>query len=152
MRGTSILTRSQNGWLWVNGDDDPNRIEMCQGQPGDTDEVVQRATAEIGTYGQGQVQITVGMNPAAGDPIAGVDWKVGDKVYVDGALRVVTALTLTVDDATGRVTPVPQFGTIMDSPSERIDRTIRSIGALSAGTSKIARPVQSLPDPNLRSF
>lgn len=149
MRGTAILVRWKGGWRWVIAIADL-RIELCQGHAGDSAEVVRKAEAELDTYGDGQSQITVGIDPAQGDPVPGKDWKVGDEVYVDGAWRVVVALANRVDDSTGRITPVPQFGTVLDEPEERIARTLRNIGGLNGGTSHLARPVDSLPPPGVK--
>jgi hypothetical protein len=148
MRATAILVRWQGGWRWVG---DPSlRIEICQGHAGDSSEVIRKAQQELVTYEDGQTEITVGVDPAAGDPVPGVDWVEGDEVFVDGAWREVEALTLTLDDQTGRWTAVPQFGVVLDMPEQRIDRTLKSIGGLNSGTSHLARPVGSLLPPGVR--
>lgn len=144
MRATAFLVRWQGGWVWREYLEAPFRIETCQGQPGDGEEVIARADAEILSYGLGQTEITVGLDLPAGFPRPGIDWKVGDEVFVDGAWREVKSLTYVVDDATGRLNVTPQFGALLDGPEERVDRTIGAIGALSKGTSKQARPVQLL--------
>jgi hypothetical protein len=151
MRATAILARWQGGWAWAADDSAPLRIEICQGHAGDDGEVLRKTTAELVTYSLGQTQITVGLaQPYPTDPIPGKDWTVGDEVFVDGAWREVEALACQVDDSTGRVTVVPQFGVVLDEPSERIDRTLGSIGGLSGGTSHLARPVDSTSPPNIR--
>lgn len=142
MRATAFLVRWQGGWLWREYLEAPFRIETCQGQPGDSEEVIARADAEILNYGLGQTEITVGLDLPADFPVPGVDWKVGDEVFVDGAWREVESMTFVLDNDTGRVTVTPQFGDILDEDVDRIAQTIRSIGGLSQGTSKTARPVQ----------
>lgn len=150
MRGTDILVRWQGGWRWVEDDDVPLRIEMCQGHAGDGLEIVRKATAERATYKLGQTQITVGIDPAVGDPVPGVDWIEGDELNADGAWQEVEALACEVDDATGRVIAVPVFGTVIDEPEERVSRTMRSIGGFNGGTSHIARPIASILPPGIR--
>lgn len=149
MRATAILVRWSGGWRWRASVNTP-RIEICQGHAGDGVEVLRKADAELDTYKAGQSELTVGIDPATGDPIPGLDWREGDEVFVDGSWRVVVALTSTLDDATGRWVSVPQFGTVLDVPQERIARTLRAIGGLNQGTSHIARPIESLRPPGIR--
>lgn len=149
MRFTAILVRWQDGWRWVESAEEP-RIETCQGHSGDGAEVIHKASAELATYKFGQTEITVGIDPAAGDPVPGMDWTVGDEVEVDGSFREVETLTVTIDDDTGRVSAVPQFGDIIDSPAERVDQNLAAIGGLNKGSTHLGRPVDSLPPPNLK--
>lgn len=149
MRATAVWVRWQGGWAYIDSEVTPG-IEMCQGHSGDSAEVVRKAEAELDTYGQGQSEITVGIDVPAGDPVPSVDWIEGDEVHVDGAWREVEALTCTMDDETGRWTDVPQFGTVLDDAPERIARTFRNLGGLNGGTSHIARPVATIPPPQVR--
>lgn len=149
MRANAILVRWKGGWRWVT-DVSGVRIEISQGHAGDSAEVIHKANREVDTYKAGQSQVTVGIDVPAGDPVPSVDWIEGDEVHVDGSWQEVEALTCTLDDETGRWVDVPQFGTVLDAPEERIDRTLASIGGLNKGTSHIARPVASLPSPNVK--
>lgn len=150
MRATAVLVRWQGGWRWVDDDAAPLRIEVCQGHAGDSAEIVKKAQAELSTYSAGQTEITIGYDPADGDPVLGLDFDAADEVMVDGAWREIVVATYAVDDDTGRIVAVPQFGDILDMPDVRIARTLRSIGGLNSGTSHLARPVLSLPPPNNR--
>lgn len=150
MRATAILIRWKNGWRWVDADAQPLRIEISQGHSGDSAEVIHKALAELDTYANGQTEITVGINPAVGDPVPSIDWIEGDELHVDGAWREVAALTSTLDDETGRWVDVPQFGVVLDAPEQRIDRTLQNIGGLNKGTSRLTRPVASIPAPNVK--
>jgi hypothetical protein len=150
MRATAIWVRWQGGWRYLADAAAPLVIQVSQGHSGDGSEVVRKAEAELNTYGQGQTELTVGIDPAVGDPVPGVDWIEGDEVNVDGAWRETEALTLALDDSTGRWVAVPQFGTVLDVPEQRISRTLRNIGGLNQGTSHLARPVGSIPPPGVR--
>lgn len=151
MRATAILVRYEGGWQWVEMDSPPSiQIETCQGQSGDTREAITKAEAELATYSGGQTEYTAAIDMEAADLKPGEDWFAGDTLTVDGVDLVVQRITYAVDNDTGRINAVPQFGALLDSPVDRVDQTIRSIGALSKGTSKLARPVQGLPNPNLR--
>lgn len=149
MRANAILVRWQGGWRWVQ-DVTGLRIEISQGHSGDSSEVLRKADAEVDTYKAGQTEITVGIDPAIGDPVPSLDWIEGDELNVDGAWREVEALTSTLDDETGRWTDVPQFGVVLDMPEQRIDRTLGAIGGLNRGTSHLTRPVASIPPPNVK--
>lgn len=151
MRATAILVRYQSGYRWVADATRPLRIEIAQGHSGDSAEVVAKATAELSTYKNGQTEITVGVDPPVGDPVWGEDLREGDEVLVDGSWREIEAYTATIDDDTGRVVGiVPQFGQVLDSPPERISRVFRNIGGLNSGTSHLARPVATIPQPNVK--
>lgn len=150
MRATAILVRWQGGYRWVASSSAPLRIEIAQGHSGDSAEIVAKATAEVGTYENGQTEITVGVDPPAGDPLWGEDVIEGDEVLVDGSFREVEAFTVSIDDATGRKSIVPQFGTVLDEPTERIARTFRNLGGFNGGTSHLARPVATIPPPGVR--
>lgn len=151
MRASSNLVKWQDGWYRVEGDpgSGPN-IEICQAHAGDLGEVINKATAEVETYQAGQQETTAVVDMLSTDPVLGVDVVVGDEVFIDGSWQRIVALTFTFDNDTGKMDVVPQFGTILDSPQERLDRTLAAIGGLSKGTSETARPVQTLPLPNLR--
>lgn len=151
MRFTGVWARWQGGWLYIADDDAPVVIQTSQGHSGDRAEVIHKVTAELATYGDGQTEITVGIDPTEDDPIPGVDWREGHEVNVDGHGWVDTeALACFRDDSTGRWRVVPQFGTVLDAPSQRIDRTLRSVGGVNRGTSHLARPTATLPAPNVR--
>jgi hypothetical protein len=150
VRATAILARWQGGWRWVDDDEAPLRIEIQQGHSGDDAEMLLKVTAELATYGSGQTQITVGIDPETGDPVPGLDYNAGDRATVDGGTRDIEAMACQVDDVTGRVVAVPEFGTILDEPAERISRSIRGIGGLNGGTSKLSRPVASIPPAGVR--
>lgn len=150
MRTNQILVRWQGGWRWVGSANSP-RIEVCQGHAGDSDEVIRKAQAELVTYRTGQTELTVALASAeSGDPVPGEDWKEGDTVEVGdyGDLEV-EAITFTLGED-GRVVAVPQFGAILDSSTDRISRSISALGGLTGGTSKTARPVPTVVNPNLR--
>lgn len=150
MRATAILGEgSEFDVLAVDGTA-PIRIEIAQSHSGDVEEVQRKVNAELATYKDGQTEITVGIDPAVGDPVPSLDWSVGDEVFVDGAWRVVVALTCTLDDESGRWTDVPRFGVVLDQPHERIDRTLAAIGGLNKGTSHLTRPNVQAPQPNLK--
>lgn len=144
MRTNAILVRWKGGWRWVDDVDGP-RIETSQGHAGDSAEVVHKANAELDTYKAGQSQLTVGIAPGA---LTGIIE--GDEVHVDGAWQEVEAFAATLNDKTGQWLDVPQFGTVLDEPEQRVDRTLRNIGGLNQGTSHIARPVATFPPPNVR--
>lgn len=150
MRATAVLVRWSGGYTWVADETRPLRIEIAQGHSGDSSEVIAKAQAEVTTYKNGQTEITVGIDPPAGDPVWGEDLDVGDEVFVDGTWREIEAYAVSIDDDTGRKTIVPQFGSVLDAPDERIARTFRNLGGLNAGTSHIARPVASLQQPNVK--
>lgn len=149
MRANAILVRWQGGWRWVT-DVSGLRIEIFQGHAGDGAEIVRKGQAELVTFGAGQSQLVVGIDVLPTEPVPSVDWIEGDEVHVDGSWQEVEALTCRLDDETGRWVDVPVFGTILDDPPQRIARTLRNIGGLNQGTSHIARPVASLPPPNVR--
>jgi hypothetical protein len=150
VRANAILVRWKGGWRWVD-DVVGLRIEISQGHAGDSSEVVRKAQAELDTYSAGQTQVTVGIDVPPGGPVPSVDWIEGDEVHVDGAWQEVEALTCSMSDETGRWTDIPQFGTVLDDPEERIARTVRNIGGLNGGTSHVARPVQTIQQqPNVR--
>jgi len=150
VRTTAILVRWQRGWSWVDINDPDLRIEISQGHSGDGPEIVRKATAELATYGEGQTEITVGIDPDADDPVPLVDYIEGDELHVDGAWRELAAMASTFNDATGQWTDIPQFGTVLDDPELRIDRTFRNLGGLNGGTSHLARPVATVPQPNVK--
>lgn len=151
MRATAILVRWQGGWKWVVPVSGTRlSIEICEGQSGDSAETIHKARAELRTYQDGQVEMTVGIDPALGDPVPGKDWTAGDQVVIDGGYDEVVALTMTLNDATGRWSAVPQFGTRLDHPDQRIDRTLKSIGGIVGGTSHLARPVAPAQPPGVR--
>lgn len=149
MRANAILVRWQGGWRWVT-DVDGLRIEIDQGHAGDSAEVIRKATAELNTYKAGQSQVTVGIDVLPSEPTPSVDWIEGDEVHVDGAWQEVAALSCSFDPETQRWTDVPVFGTRLDDPPQRIARTLRNIPGLNQGTSHTARPVASLPKPNVK--
>lgn len=150
MRANQVLVRWQDGWTWVESATFP-RIEICQGQAGDSEEVVKKANAELVRYMAGETELTVGLDLLPSDPVPGIDWIEGDEVEVgaEGTFEV-EAMTFTMDDATGRVAVVPQFGSVLDASSDRISRSISAIGGLTGGTSRLARPIATLANPNLR--
>lgn len=144
MRATAVLAKGEFGWLFVSSDRFP-RIEIQQDHAGDRSEVVHKVNQELVTYRDGQSQITVGIDVPPGDPVPGVDWTAGDEVEVDGSFQEVEALTSRWDDVTGRWVDVPQFGSILDEPDERIARNFRSLGGVNGGTSHLARPSGEVP-------
>src|SRR5690606_23858289 len=75
------------------------------------------------------------------------DWRVGDSVWVDGAMRRVMAVTAQMDpDRPGRVTWVPQLGDLIDAPATRAARAQKKmINGTLGGTSKIASPLSMIP-------
>lgn len=150
MRTTAILVRWKGGWRWRAATLPPLRIEVSQGHAGDSSEVIYKADAELDTYANGQSQITLGIKVADGDPVPGLAWAEGDELLADGSWQEVAALTSTFDDATGQWTDIPQFGTILDEPEQRISRTLRNIGGLNQGTSHLARPTATIPPPNVK--
>lgn len=150
MRATAILGKDQRGWIWRASVLAPLRIETSQQHSGDRTQVIHKLDAELGTYSAGQTEITVGIDPAEGDPVPGVDWIEGDELNVDGSWREVEAVALTLDDESGRWVPVPQFGSILDEPDQRVDRTLQGIGGMNGGTSHLTRPVSLSPPPNVR--
>lgn len=150
MRFSADLVRYEGGWQWVVNEAAPLRIETCQGHAGDTAEIIRKAEAELVTYSYGQTEITVGIDPSEVDPIPGIDWGAADELYVDGDWREAVSLDLKFDDATSRVDAVPQFGTVLDAPAERVDRQLRSLGGLNGGTSHLARPVGEVTPPGVK--
>lgn len=151
MRATAGLFRWQQGWHAIDSDEEPG-IEICQGHSGDSSEILHKAVAEIATYKFGQTEITVGIDVPPGDPVPGVDWTAGDELDVTGAGSGIEceALTMSLDDQTGRWTDMPQFGAILDAPEKRIDRTLKSIGGITGGTSHLARPVARGQEPGTK--
>lgn len=145
MRATAIWVRWKGGWRYVADGAAPLVIMMAQGHAGDSREVVLKAQAELGTYGAGQTQVTVGV--AAGSLDGLVE---GDEVFVDGAWQEIEAFAATLNDSTGQWMDVPQFGTVLDEPEERIARTLGALGGLAHGSSHTARPVASISPPNVR--
>lgn len=145
MRATAILVRWKGGWRWRAAVLPPLRIETSQGHAGDSSEVIRKADAELDTYANGQSQVTLGVAPGSLDGLIE-----GDEVHADGAWQEIAAFTATLDDSTGRWTDIPQFGTVLDEPEQRISRTLRSIGGLNQGTSHLARPTATIPPPNIR--
>jgi hypothetical protein len=152
VRATAIWGKYQDGWLYLEDDSSGAEpvIMVAQGHAGDRAEVLRKMAAELVTYGQGQVEITAGIDPEPTDPVPGVDWIEGDSKTIDGEVREVEALTLTLDDSTGRWIPVPQFGTVLDIPEERIDRSFKNLGGLTGGTSHLTRPIVLMPRPDTR--
>lgn len=149
MRATADLVRWQDGWRYIDSGADLG-IEIAQGHSGDGPEVIRKAQAELATYGAGQTELTVGIRPLATDPVPGVDWIEGDELHIDGAWREAEALTSTWSDQTDQWDDVPQFGTVLDTPEDRIGQAFKGIGGLNGGTSHLARPVASIPQPNVK--
>lgn len=147
MRCTAILARGQFGWIDRSASLPALRIETAQGHSGDRDEVIRKVDAELDTYATGQTEITVAVDEGSG-PVWGDDLIEGDEVLVDGAWREIEAFTLQKADQ--RWALVPQFGDVLDAPEDRIRRTLRGIGGLNGGTSRLARPVATIPPPNVR--
>lgn len=149
-RFTDILIDWKGGWRGTRKASADVRWEVCQTHPGDIAQVLRRAHAELLTYGNGQVEHTVGVDIPEGDPVPGIDYLEGSRVDVDGSTLTLEAFTFTLDDDTGRWVDVPQFGTVFDTPSDRMARAVGSIGGLTAGTSKLARPRDITPPPDVR--
>lgn len=146
MRATALLVRDAEGWFWVETDAQP-RIEglLVIDHIVTRGEAVNQARAQLAEFAQGQTQITVGIDPVDSQPLR--DWRVGDSVWVDGAMRRVMAVTAQMDpDRPGRVTWVPQLGDIIESISVRTARAQKKMtnGTL-GGTSKIASPLSGVP-------
>lgn len=149
MRVTAIWGKGEFGWVYIASDRTPV-IQAQQDHAGDLSEVTRKINQELLTYRDGQTEITVGIDPPATDPVPTMDWTVGDEVYVDGAWREVVAITSALDNDTGRWVDVPQFGTVLDTPDQRIVQNFRAVGGVNGGTSHLARPAQVAPAPNLR--
>lgn len=149
-RFTDILIDWKGGWRGVRTANVPVRWEVCQTHPGDAAQVLRRARAELVTYGLGQVEHTVGVDIPPGDPIPGIDYLEGSDVDVDGTDLTLEAVTFTLDDDTGRWTDVPQFGSVFDTPQARMARAVGAVGGLTAGTSRLARPRDVTPPPDVR--
>lgn len=147
---TDVLVRHKNGWTMVRKADADVRKAVTQGHPGDTPEAVRRARAEVATYGTGQTELTLGIDVTDADPTPGIDWAEGDEVNADNAWREVEAWSFSIADDTGRWTDMPQFGTLFDTPQQRFNRAVKHIGGLTAGTSKLARPIAEVPPPDVR--
>src|SRR5690606_41130373 len=99
----------------------------------------------VAEFAEGQTQITVGIDPVDAQPLR--DWRVGDTVFVDGAMRRVMAVTGRIDpDRPGQITWVPQLGDIIEPFTLRTARAQKKMtnGTL-GGTSKIASPLSSVP-------
>lgn len=150
MRATVVLIKWQDGYAEAGPANANLRIEIFQGQAGDRDEAILKAEADLGLYGLGQTEITVGAAMLETDPVPGVDLIPGNEITVDGADREIETWTMTLDDESNQWVDVPQFGQILDGPTERIDRMIGSYGGLTKGTSKTARPTSSITPWNVR--
>lgn len=151
---TDVLVSWPLGWerRRVTPEAGQPRIETVLGLTATVLAEVQRdADAELATYGAGQIEITVGTDPTGDGDRAGTDYRVGDVVTVDGQDLVVEAITVQVDDETGRAVRVPQFGTVLDTAGWRQHRATQKhlIGSV-AGTSRVAVPVASVPSPTVR--
>lgn len=149
MRLTAVWGKWEGGWIHVASDRTPV-IEAQQDHAGDLAEVAHKIEQELYTYRDGQTEISVGVEVPDGGAVPGIDWTAGYEVDVDGATREVEALAMTLRDPAGIWGDVPRFGTILDTPDDRIIRNFRAIGGLNGGTSRLTRPAQIAPPPNLR--
>lgn len=152
MRANVLIVETESTWLLVedvpSGDEG---IEALLSLSTSSDaEATRQATAELGRLRNGQTQITVGIDPTGVGDVPFDDWGIGDLADVDGTERRALSLTFSVDpDRPGRLSFVPQFGDIIDSPELRAQRISRRMipGTLGGVSRVAARPQPPAPLP-----
>lgn len=158
---TAALVRWAGGWAEVinaSGVAAHGRIEalLGLGALSSPAEVVRVADAQLTTFGAPREEITAGILPIADTDTPYLSFRPGDTITVPDSTGFPTAervmsMTVTVDDATGRVVYTPTLRDRLLDQSDRLAQaTKKMINGTFGGASQVAQPV--VPTAKPQSF